>query len=658
MFVATQFVTGLLLIHACWIYVYICGTVVQTPRFSGTDGTESDGSADALLRVVAASASGIAITGFLTFALGLIHLIYPASFLAWLAVLFVVFVAVGDSPLRARFWTVRLATLRRAISPAAILLYLIALVLALPAVLPETQSDPLYFYYVLAFEWAKRHEIFVDYWRRFPFYAFNWTLIDTLAFEFGWQDYIAFFPWLTGCLSLLGIYGFVASFGRRLDGLRTSPFFADLAGVLGALALALSPIYLRWMDTGMLDVPTGFFFLISAACLTNGFVSNWRPWIYHLVICAAFLMGLKITLFAFLPVFLIGAFSIASRRGLSRRATVGVLVALVVLMSPWYLKNFIQAGDPIAPVLNLAVGGVDSKWSKADMEGVLADLKANSDLVSRVRVPYDIVTDTLSNGFREYGATVILAAIVVPVFFVVFCLARGRLRLKDDRIDALFVFAALLTFAIAYWMQTSHLARYALLFYAALCAFVPAVALLVGAKNRRMLGLGLVILAIAALPSSAQAWSYVNGYVKEETSIGTYYVGKVEFLTPRIDGYRETQYVSDVLLRNTSSRRVYIVQDQQLDYFFAERGILAIGDWFGPERFSDLDSAIDHGAAVAYLHRFNVDAILVPGMTPSVPLDKREALFGQLRSNHFQEAVIPNSVFHIFFAPRIADSKR
>jgi len=45
-------------------------------------------------------------------------------------------------------------------------------------------------------------------------------------------------------------------------------------------------------------------------------------------------------------------------------------------------------------------------------------------------------------------------------------------------------------------------------------------------------------------------------------------------------------------------------------------------------------------------------------MTPSVPLDKRESLFGQLRSNHFQEAVIPNSVFHIFFAPRIADSKR
>lgn len=657
MFIAIQIVLGLLLIHAAWIYFFLCGTILQTPRLRGAAAAPAaPGSAEALLRVVVSTASGIAITGFVTFALGLAGLLYPLAFLGWLLVLFALFVVFGDTPLRASFWTIRIAAAREAFSPSALIVYVAAIVLAVPAILPETQSDPLFMHHVLAYEWAQRHEIFVDYWRRFPYYAQNWILIDLWAFEFGLENYVNFLPWLTGCLSLLGVYAYIAMMCRKADVAPGNAWLPGVAGVIGAASLGFSPIFLRWLDTGMIDVPMGLFFFVLAASAAMAYVSDWPAWRLHFVFCAAFFVGLKPSYIVFLPVFMGLAFLLARRFGSRRRVVGGMVLLLVVLSAPWYVKSFVQGGDPIAPALNLAFRGVDSKWSKRDMAALLPAFQGQQGPAIRLRLPLDIVEGTEKDANPENGATGLLLFVALPGFLCAyFMLRRYPLASSGSRSSA-FLLAVLLVYAISYWLQTSYIARYSLLFFPVLAAFVPTIILIWCARRRLPMALGMGIILVAAVPASANALSYIQSYWQTNyVMLADIYTDRPSYLASHVDGYSEEEFVSRILLRNAkSSRRVYVVNAESLDYFFARNGITAIGDWFGPERYGDLDLAIDRGDAVRHLRAFNVDAVLVPATAPAVPLEKQRQLFDQLRQAGFTGRILPSSVYHVFFAPGIS----
>jgi hypothetical protein len=657
MFVATQIAIALLLVHVAWIYFFVTGSLVQTPRVvGGSPAIPPAGSAEALLRVVVTTASGIALTGFVSFVLGLLHALYPATFVAWLALMAAAFALLGDSPLRASFWTARLSLLRQACSPGALVVYAAALVLAVPAILPETEIDPLYAYYVLATEWAHRHQIFVDYWRRYPYYAQNWSLIDAWIFELGAEHFAAFSRWLTGCLSLLGIYALIGALCRSAGVAVRRPWLLDVAGVLGAAALTLSPVFFRWLDTGMVDVPIGLFFFVVAACASMACVSRWGGWRLHFVLCAGFFIGLKTSLLVFMPMLGGIAYLIARGSGWSRRATAGAALAVVVLGAPWYVKNFIQAGDPIAPVLNLAVRGVDSKWTKEDLAGQITDLQDPRTPAERLRLPYDILEATNELSFREYGATLVLGLAVLPVAFVSYAVLRRRpLRLGEIG-SSTFVFGALLAFAVGYWLQTSHLARYTLVFYPALAAFVPVVVLVGCARLKIPVAAGLLATAVAALPSSGGAVFYIQYYWhRHYTTLSDFYQSRETYLEAHIDGYDDAQYMCRVLSRGAPRpRRVYLVNRVALDFTFAQCGITALGDWFGPERYRDLQAAVRRGTVVDHLRDLDVDAVLVPSQPVIIPVDDERGLFAQLKDGGFTEVVLPHSAHHIFFAPGIS----
>ncbi len=607
------------------------------------------------MRIVVSTASGIAITGFVTFVLGLAGLLYPLTFVAWIILLFASFGLLGDSPLRAAFWTTRFAALRESISPGAAVVYVAAVVLAVPAILPEVQFDPLFIHHVLAYEWAHRHEIFVDYWRRFPYYAQNWLLIDLWVFEFGLDNFINFVTWFTGCLSLLGVYAYVVTMCRKGNVAPDKSWLPVVAGIIAAGSLGLSPIFLRWLDTGMLDVPIGLFFFILAASATMAYVSDWPGWRLHFIFCAAFFVGLKPSFIVFLPG-LVGLAFLLTRRIGSRRITVSAMALLVVLSLPWYVKNFVQGGDPLAPVLNLALRGVDSKWSKADMQKVLWALQGPQSPAINLRLPSEIVNGTEIDPTPENGDTGLLLFLGLPAFLAAFWMLLPGPRWSSGVRSAAFLLAVLLLFAISYWLQTSYIARYTLLFYPTLAAFVPTVILIWFAKRRIPMVLGMAIIVGAALPASATAVSYIRIYRHSNyIMLPDIYQDRTSYLATHVYGYSEEEFISHVLLRNVkSARRVYVVNTEPLDYFFARNGITAIGDWVGPERYTDLILAINHGDAVKHLRTFGVDAVLVPVNSAALPPQIERQLFVQLAQGGFTGMVLPNSEYHILFAPGIS----
>ncbi|MFZ1123666.1 MAG: hypothetical protein WAN59_00815 [Candidatus Baltobacteraceae bacterium] len=649
---ALQLASGLLLAHAAWIYFYVCGTIVETPRIASDAGTlETKSQATSLLRIVVSTASGIAITGFVTFALGLAGLIYPLALAAWVAVLVVIFILLGDSPLRAKFWINRASVVRAGFSPGALVVYILALILSVPALLPETQYDVLFTYYVLAVEWAHRHAIFTDIWTRYPYYPYNWQLIDTWVFEFGADHYVNFISWLCSCLSLLGVYAFIATMcvAARIS---SSRWILGAIALAGTLSLALSPIFLRYLDTGMVDIAEGLFFLVAVATAAAAYTSTWRPWAVHYALASSFLIGMKTSFIVlFLPLSIAG-FLIAAKLWAKPRAAFATVALITVLGAPWYVKNFVQAGDPIAPVLNLAINGVDSKWSRRDMAGQLADLQQKESISTRLLLPFSILEDTENVSFREYGATLVLGLVAVPVFAVFYMTFRRRDK-RDDFGRATFIASALLAFAIAYWLTSSHLGRYTLLFYAALAASVPVLGLYAARLGRLPLGGLVAIVAIGALPASSTAWSSLQSFWQERfISAPVAALDRDAYLESNEEGYAEAEYLIRTLAKSSHwSRRVYLVQSQPLDFFFAEHDITAIGDWFGPERFSDLEAAIERDEAVQHLRRFDVGAILVPADSTAIPIEQQRKLFVQLERHGFRRLVMPNSIYSIFVAP-------
>ena len=58
-------------------------------------------------------------------------------------------------------------------------------------------------------------------------------------------------------------------------------------------------------------------------------------------------------------------------RNARRGAVAGILAVLCAVSAPWYVRNLVLAGDPIAPTLNIALYGSDGLWKNDRVERTL-----------------------------------------------------------------------------------------------------------------------------------------------------------------------------------------------------------------------------------------------------------------------------------------------
>ena len=64
--------------------------------------------------------------------------------------------------------------------------------------------------------------------------------------------------------------------------------------------------------------------------------------------------------------------------GMPRRTAALAVLALLLLSSPWYVRSFVLAQDPVEPLLNLRLHGVDPKLSGDDLSAQVADLRTDT----------------------------------------------------------------------------------------------------------------------------------------------------------------------------------------------------------------------------------------------------------------------------------------
>lgn len=627
MYILLQFVGGIAAIHAVLLLAYLCGSVLQ-PRTR-----ESDDSSPAI-SIVISTGLGIAAIGFLSFFVGIAGLLSPLGFIAILVVIAGCGWWTKQYVWKPAFWVRSFRRLGLAFGhPGLQFVWLLCLVLAVPAAQPPTAFDALFFHQVYALEWAQHHAIYVDVFRRFPWYAQNWILIYAWFDRFHLRNDVQFLNWAAYALSAVLVYGLTK---ERLPG---RPRLTEAAAAAAPLPFLFAPIFIRWADTGMVDAALGFFFLLSVVVAARSIVQTPPVSWFSVTLIVGFLVGMKPTLFTLLPLFALFIALALRKSGSSWRKVIVALVALVVFSSPWYVKNLIQDGDPVPPAFNYLLHHQDGSYSREDVDAIRsASFFTSSDPISLLTLPVRMFLDPMASDFQEFGTSAETLFLGVP--FLVLVIGLWRKRYGETT-----YWACALVYVFAYWIMTTHLGRYAMLFYPLLTAFNARILI---AGSRRAIaayalrdpvlitsvvaGVGSLVLS---LPSPTSFGWLQQQFQLDYVNVDTTFSSKQAFLQ-KYPGYNEEETISAWLDAHPAfPKRVYAFRSETLAYYFAEHGVESFGDWIGPARYGDLDKAIADGTAAAYLQRLNVSAIMVPETNELLKLPSLRSLGDQLTHADF-----------------------
>jgi len=395
------------------------------------------------------------------------------------------------------------------------------------------------------------------------------------------------------------------------------------------------------VDTGFLDVSLGLFLFTPILCTYIGLRSGARSYDIEFVLIAAFCAGMKISHFLFLPLFIVSLIAVLRKSGKPLSRMIGLVSLLLILSAPWYVRNFIETGDPITPTLNIKFRGTDPVWSYEDYVFQLGDLTTAKDPVSLLRIPVDVVWDTTSKNFREYGTSPILMLLYVPLIMA-FLLLFGSIR---RRFGLPFVYLnGALIYQIAYWIGISSFARYFLhlfpVYAAYICIWLNTL-LSVSAINRKgsAMRYAASLLVTASLmilvffPSPMARLYYAEKVQSDYSELANRYSSYRGFLRQNLAGYASTQYI--IAHQSDHNERVMLVGFENLAYYFRKNRIVSFGDWFGIGRHSDLIDSINRGNLSSYLAKFNVGSVLVNRSARRMDDATYLRFTKQLQENHF-----------------------
>lgn len=601
---------AIIIIHVAWLIFFLLGATTRASFNLTANQSEH------VSEFVLASATGMALCGFYGLIAGLAGIFYYWALPAFFAVHLLVVRALGVNVFSSKFWNERLAVVAGSLSPLTLIVYLAGMLFAIPAAAPDVAFDSNQFHLVYAFEWAHNHRLTVDPTLRSPYYAMNWQILYAWYFLFGVGSFTSTLSALAVTLSAIAIQAAILSWvqhdpkGRSFEG-------SLLAILAPSLAIFVSPVFLRWGTSSMVDAPHGLMFFVTAFAVarTVAYDRCSGSGLLRCVILGGFLAGLKPTFLAFLPI--IAAYMIRLDRN-RRKTAVLAVVSLLILSAPWYVRSFVGSGDPITPELNLAVHGVDPKFSKRDWELISRDIGPGHETIrSFAFLPLRLAFRTGTDEFREYGSSIAMLAIYLPLAMLTATLLWRKYRLTTSPyLTCLAVFSSL---GVSYWLITSHLARYTMLFAPCLLAFLAiwlmeSTGFIQAVWFRRILQIGVTLaLFISALPTPSQSsLRYLRDFgVAYYRYLPTLYTSPENFIESGHAGYTQEEYISSFEQGAGRRKRVLALCCKDLTFLFRKNGVTLVGDVIGPERYDDFDIAAHTHRLKQYLNRFDVDAILI-----------------------------------------------
>jgi hypothetical protein len=344
-------------------------------------------------------------------------------------------------------------------------------VLGIPAILPPIRGDPLSYHFAYAADWANAARIYVDPFLRFPYYANNVLLFDSAFFILKLGDYCHFLTGLCGLLTCLGILAFFAPAElHSTNDPQRQRLFPFLHQFLFPLSLALSPVFLQYLNSGYVDVPIGVFILVSVLCVYK--TLSHQLFVRELVVIAAFCVGMKLTLIGHLPFFVVSLL-LASATRLPRREMPLLVCALVGLSLPWYVRNLLEAHDPTPPIFNLLFDHPDPIFSQGDaawiyLTGKESDWKNPLRLLS---LPFQSFIGPTQTSFGHDGVSAAFLLLYAPAVFLLVLLFCRKAR----HVPARFVYLSVaVTYLAIPWLYNPD-GRHALHWYPVLVAWIGVV---------------------------------------------------------------------------------------------------------------------------------------------------------------------------------------
>jgi hypothetical protein len=608
--VLKTYVLGMAVAHLLWLYFFTTGHLLRPKAFEQSRSFS-------ITDLVITSVAGMAVAGFCLLLLGFTHLLNRPGILLALVCEAVLFLWLkGENWLSYTFWQKILRCFVGAWTVPSLFIYLLFLILAVPAVLPPTFSDSVSYHLAYAADWANAGRIYVDPFLRFPYYANNFLLFYSALFVLKLGSYCHFINWLCGLLTCLGVLAFFTPVENSFPEGTSTWKLSRPQHFLIPLCVALSPVFLRYLNVAYIDVPIGLFLLVPILCAYRS--SSGQPFERELVVSAAFCGGMKLTLIGHLP-FFVGSLLFATARRLPRRQIAVLCLLLVGLSLPWYLRNLFEAHDPTPPVFNFLFKHPDPIF-KDDPFPYTADTMTERKPSHLLLLPFRFFTYPQSENFREWGITAMILLLYAPILFLlVQVFWRNRWR-APPRLIYLSLAAAYLPFP---WLFSS-LGRYALHWYPVLAAWVGVMVSDICARTEALWSSRLVtsitrtvaavfcIALIIPSPARSSKRFYGDYYGITRSLLGSD-INLKDYLKKDLSGYLASQAVIATLVSNqkTNTKVLLLPGVVGLTFYFRKVNIITLGDYTGPAGYMELWTGVEQGNCLPYLTRLDVSVVIV-----------------------------------------------
>jgi hypothetical protein len=616
MSVSRSYLLGLIVAHVVWLFFFTTGQLLWKRH---SDSSKPFG----LDTLVITSVAGMALSGFGLLLLGFAHLLNRfglAGLLISEAVLFRLLKR--DNWLSLIFWKRIVQDFVKGWTFPALWIYFLFLALGIPAILPPIGGDPVSYHLAYAADWANAGRIYVDSFLRFPYYANNFLLFDSAFFILKLDDYCHFLTWLCGLLTCLGVLAFFApaEWHSNNDPKRQRRrLFPFLLQVLIPLSLVLSPLFLQHLNSGYVDVPIGLFILVSVLCVYE--TLSHRLFARELAVIAAFCVGMKLTLIGHLPFFVISLL-LASAKRLPRREMALLVVALVGLSLPWYIRNLSEAHDPTPPTFNVLFDHPDPIFTQADAAWIYLTGR-ESDLKNPVRLlsfPFQYFIGAGQTLFGRDGVSAAFLLLYAPAIFLLVLLGRRKACHAPE--GPVYLSVAVTYLAIPWFYNPDG--RHALHWYPVLVAWIGVAISFIclsavkhwGSRIAAWIRITTVAFCCALIvpsPTHASVEFYRNYYLKT-SKFAEMGGDRKRYLEKNVRGYQAVEAVIRTLVPEHKQQQTHVLAMEGLNlqfYFRKDANIKSVGDWFGPARYWDLYSEVTQGeGCLSYLSRLGISAVI------------------------------------------------
>ena len=289
-------------------------------------------------------------------------------------------------------------------------------------------------------------------------------------------------------------------------------------GLWGALLLASSPLVFWEAGTAYVDLAVSFYATLTLLALAHGVRAKNDAWFGLGAVLMGLTLSTKGTALGILALLTVGllVWRLRERRGTAHSIRFVLLWAAAALAvgSPWYLKSFVNTGNPVYPLFFSIFGGRDWSASAAAASGAWnAGFGAGHGLAGLVLVPWNLTMALLPGhvafttganlpqhwAFNDYQTPLMT---VTPLLLAVVFVPLG---LRSPAPAAVKVLSAYALASLLLWFATQQHVRY-------LLPLLPVLCLLAGWALDRALAEGLWAgRALAALAACSAAFSLFIG---------------------------------------------------------------------------------------------------------------------------------------------------